>query len=191
MKVFYYCNFPSPYYIGFLNELGKLCELTAVFERGYSSERDSSWKQFEADSISNLVVLHGIHTSADMAFCPQITRIVKKELFDAYIIHDTASPTGIWLIWYLKRHGIPFVLQSEGGFPGDGKTGLKEKLKYKLMSGAKLYLSPIRRERAYFLSYGASNETLKWYPFASFYEKDVLAAPKTEREKEIIRLKLM
>lgn len=32
MKVLYYCNFPAPYYVGFLNELGKYCDLTAVFE---------------------------------------------------------------------------------------------------------------------------------------------------------------
>jgi len=190
MKVFYYCNFPSPYYIGFLNELGKLCELTAVFERGYSSERDPSWKEFSAPSIKNLVILHGIHTKADMAFCPQITRYLRKEKYDAYILHDPASPTGMWLIWYMKLHKIPFILQSEGGFPGDGKTGIKEKYKRALMSGAQLYLSTMSIEREYFLAYGAEPEKVIRYPFASFYQTDILTKPKTYEEKMKLKKEL-
>lgn len=187
MKVFYYCNFPSPYYIGFLNELGKKCELTAVFERGDSSERDSSWKSYSAPNIKKIIILHGIHIKADMAFCPQITSIIRKEKFDSYILHDPASPTGMWLIWYMKLHKIPFILQSEGGFRGDGKTGIKEKYKRALMSGAQLYLSPMSIEREYFISYGASKDTLRWYPFASFYRSDVLEKPLSFDERMRLR----
>ena len=85
-KVFYYCNFPSPYYIGFLNEIGKYCELTAVFERGDSSERDSSWKNFSAPNIKNLIIMHGIHTKADMAFCPQIIKYIKIMFYKKIIV---------------------------------------------------------------------------------------------------------
>lgn len=189
-KIFYYCNFPSPYYIGFLNELGKYCELTAVFERGDSSERDASWKQFSAPNIKELIILRGIHTKADMAFCPQITRYIKKGKYDHYILHDPASPTGMWLIWYMKMRKIPFILQSEGGFGGDGKTGFKEKYKRALMSGAQLYLSTMSYEREYFLAYGASKETLVRYPFASFFQKDILQKPLTYAEKSEIRARL-
>ena len=189
-KVFYYCNFPSPYYIGFLNELGKYCELTAVFERGASSERDDSWKEFSAPNIKNLVIMHGLHTKADMAFCPQIIRYATKEKYDHYIIHDPASPTGMWLIWYLKLRKIPFILQSEGGFGGDGKTGIKEKYKKALMAGAKMYLSTMSYEREYFRAYGAEKDTLYRYPFASFYDKDILEKPLSQKQKKTIRARL-
>ena len=189
-KVFYYCNFPSPYYIGFLNELGKCCELTVVFERGASSERDDSWKQFSAPNIKNLIIMHGLHTKADMAFCPQIIRYATKEKYDHYIVHDPASPTGMWLIWYLKLRKIPFVFQCEGGFGGDGKSSLKEKYKKALMTGAKLYLSPMSNGREYFRAYGAVDDTLYRYPFASFYDKDILEKPLSAEEKKAIRAEL-
>lgn len=189
-KVFYYCNFPSPYYIGFLNELGKYCELTVVFELGASKERDASWKQFSAPNIKKLIIMRGIQTKADMAFCPQIIRYVNKEKFDHYIIHDPASPTGMWLIWYLKIRKVPFILQSEGGFGGDGKTGIKERYKKALMSGAQMYLSTMSYEREYFRAYGAEKETLYRYPFASFYQRDILSKPLTLVEKKAIRAKL-
>lgn len=189
-KVFYYCNFPSPYYIGFLNELGKMCELTAVFERGASSERDDSWKQFSAPNIKKLIIMHGIKTRPDMAFCPQIIRYIKRKKYDHFIIHDPASPTGMWLIWYLKLRKIPFILQSEGGFGGDGRTGLKEKYKHALMSGACLYLSTMSYEREYFRAYGATEQSHYRYPFASFYDKDILQHPLTLSEKQAIREQL-
>ena len=189
-KVFYYCNFPSPYYIGFLNELGKSCELTAVFELGASSERDDSWKQFTAPNIKELIILKGIQTKADMAFCPQITRYISKGKYDHIIVHDPASPTGMWLIWYLKLRKIPFILQSEGGFSGDGKTGIKEKYKKALMTGAQLYISTMSYEREYFRAYGAEKDNLYRYPFASFYDRDILAKPLTTEEKKAIRTEL-
>ena len=190
MKVFYYCNFPSPYYVGFLNELGKLCELTAVFERGSSNDRDDSWKQFSAPNIKNLIILHGIHTAPEYAFCPQIIRILSREKFDAVIVHDPASPTGLWLIGYLKLKNIPFGFQCEGGFPGDGKTGLKEKCKRALFSGAQLYLSAPGPEQCYFKAYGAPDSRLVYYPFASFYQRDILDRPKSPEEKKTIREEL-
>lgn len=190
MKVFYYNNYPSPYYVGFLNELGKLCDLTVVFERGSSSERDESWKQFSAPNIRKLTILHGIHTSEDMAFCPQIIREFKREKYDAVIIHDPASPTGILFNLYLKRKKIPFGFQVEGGFPGDGKTGMKEKLKHFLLSGARVYLSATGPKQCYFKPYGAPEERIVYYPFASFYEKDILTAPRTQEEKAALRREL-
>lgn len=190
MKVFYYCNFPSPYYVGFLNELGKLCELTVVFERGASSERDDSWKHFSAPNIHNLIILHGIHTTPDMAFCPQIIGVLKREKFDAVIVHDPASPTGMLLIWYLKLHKIPFAFQCEGGFPGDGKSSLKEKYKRALFNGARLYFSAPGPEHCYFLAYGVPASRIVYYPFASFCQEDILDRPKTSEEKQAIRAEL-
>lgn len=190
MKVFYYCNFPSPYYVGFLNELGKQCELTAVFERNSSNARDDSWKHFSAPNIKNLIILHGLHTDVDFAFCPQITRILKREKFDAIIVHDPASPTGLWLLHYLKRHKLPFAFQCEGGLPGDGKTGLKEKIKRHVFSGAQLYLSAPGPEQCYFTAYGVPASKIAYYSFASFYQEDILSQLKTDAEKQAIRREL-
>lgn len=44
MKVLYITNIPSPYKVDFYNELGKYCELTALFETDASTERSEEWK---------------------------------------------------------------------------------------------------------------------------------------------------
>ena len=52
MKILWLTNIPSPYRVDFFNELGKLCELTVLFEKKAASDRDDSWKNFEAKNFT-------------------------------------------------------------------------------------------------------------------------------------------
>jgi len=45
-KILYLTNLPSPHIVNFLNELRKVCDLTAVFEKATLPERDNSWKKY-------------------------------------------------------------------------------------------------------------------------------------------------
>ena len=78
MKVLFLTNIPSPYRVNFFNELGKLCELTVVFERGASSERDDSWKNFHSEHF-RAIVLKGKKQGVDSAFCPGVIKYLKKK----------------------------------------------------------------------------------------------------------------
>ena len=44
MNILWLTNIPSPYRVNFFNELGKYCDLTVLFEKKASDERDKSWK---------------------------------------------------------------------------------------------------------------------------------------------------
>lgn len=181
MKVLYLSNIPSPYMVNFFNELGKECQLTVLFERNTSSERDKSWEQYEFRNFEG-IVMHGINTAVDAAFCPQVVKYIKRNRYDFIFVTNPSTPTGIWAIEYLKLRRIPFILESEGGFAKDGK-GLKEKFKKQLMSGALLYFSTTEMDDKYFLMYGAVKEKIVRYPFTSLYEKDLLAETTTQLKK--------
>ena len=45
MKVLFLTNYPSPYRVQFFNELGKLCNLTVLFEEGIEKQthRNKNW----------------------------------------------------------------------------------------------------------------------------------------------------
>jgi glycosyltransferase involved in cell wall biosynthesis len=188
LKILYLTNVPSPYIVCFLNELGKFCDLTAVFEKSASTERDNSWNKCQFSTF-NGIVLNGISTDVDKAICPQIVKYLKKNVYDYIMVANPATPTGIIAIEYLKFRKIPFVLQSEGGFAKSGK-GIKERFKKHLMSGAKLYFSATETGDKYFITYGAKKEQIVRYPFTSFYEKDLVTAVPTKQEKLNIRKKL-
>ncbi|MBE3128421.1 MAG: hypothetical protein IMZ60_01950, partial [Actinobacteria bacterium] len=43
LKVLFITNIPSPYRVDFFNELGKICDLTVLFERQNASDRETTW----------------------------------------------------------------------------------------------------------------------------------------------------
>ena len=184
-RVLFISNIPSPYNVAYLNELGKRMHVTAVFERGFSDERDNSWKTLHVTDFK-CILLKGFNCSTDSAFSPNVLRFIHQFRRDHIIIGNPATPTGITAILYCKLFHIPYILQSEGGIPKDGK-GLKEKFKYFLMHSAKLYLSGMSLKNEYFLTYGATPDRIKQYPFTSLYEKDLIEKVPTADEKKKMR----
>lgn len=188
MKVLYLVNVPAPYMVNYFNELGKYCELTVIFEKGFSAERDQSWKDYRFDNFRG-IILHGLSTAADKALCPQVVKYLKKNEYDYIISSAMSTPTGIIAIFYMKMRGIPYYLESEGGFAKSGK-GLKERFKKLVMQNAAGYFSTTELGHEYFMTYGAVREKIYKYPFTSLYDRDILAAVPEEAEKECLREEL-
>ena len=46
LKVLFITNIPSPYRVDFFNELGKMCDLTVLFERKDALDRDTKWLSY-------------------------------------------------------------------------------------------------------------------------------------------------
>lgn len=85
MKVLFTTNIPAPYRIDFFNELSKYCDLTVLFERNNADDRNKEWLNSK-DIKFRCKYLKGIKRGKDSAFCPQITKIVKKEKFDIIVV---------------------------------------------------------------------------------------------------------
>lgn len=188
MKILYLTNVPSPYMVNYFNELGKFCELTVLFDKSTSTERDNSWKEYNFKNF-NGIILKGFSTDVDAAFCPQVIKYLKRGVYDYIFITNMSTPTGMLAIEYLRWKKMDYFLESEGGFAKDGK-GFKEKIKKHIMSGAKLYFSTTPIGDEYFLMYGATKDKLVKYPFTSIYEKDILKQVLSEDKKRILRKEL-
>ena len=187
-KILFLTNVPSPYRVEFFNELGKHCDLTVVFEKRTSSERDASWKNYSFDTFKG-IFLKGISVRSDAALCFGITGVLKNEKFDHIICTNVSSPTGMIAINYMKKHGIEYCLECDGAVAGSGK-GLKEKIKKHFISGAKKYFSTSRSADKYYITYGARPSRIVRYPFTSLRKSDVEKAPATEQEKKLLREEL-
>lgn len=172
MKVLFITNIPSPYRTEFFNEFGKYCDLTVLFEKALSDERDISWQKYAFNNFEG-IILNGKSTTVDTAFCPSIIKYVKNEKYDHIIISNFTSITGMLLIFYLKTHHIEYFLESDGGFAKDGK-GLKEWVKKLVISGAKGYFSTSKEHDKYYLQYGAEANRILRYPFTSVSNNDLI-----------------
>ena len=188
MKILFFSNIPSPYSVAYVNELGKLADVTAVYEDLSYKDRDASWKSFEAPN-AKLIILKGLSLGEGRKISFYPFKLIWKFRKSKIIISNPSTLCGILSIFFCKLLRIPFIIQSEGGLPKDGK-GLKEHFKKFVMQGAALYLSGMTPERDYFLTYGASIEKIKQYPFASLYKRDFPAVLLNAKEKESLRNEL-
>jgi len=189
MKVLWLANIPSPYRVNFFNELGKQCDLTVLFERRTSSERDGSWSQFEASGFKAIFLPRIFNTGVAEAFCPSIKKYLVKGAYDHIFVTNYSDATGLYAISILKRRKIPYILESDGAFKGNGK-GIKEKIKKWIISGADLCFSTGKIHDEYYSFYGCDKEKMVRYPFTSLYNKDILAKPIDLDQKIVIRQEL-
>ena len=188
MKILFYTNIPSPYRVAFFNELGKHCELTVVFETANSTERDDAWKKFDFKNFKG-IILKGIRTRVDAAFCPGIIKYLRKGEYDQIVVTQLASLTAIWAAAYMRIRGIPYCYEGDGGFVGNIK-GVKAAIKRFIIGNSKYCFSTSESFDEYCLAYGAKKEKLYRYPFTSIEEKDVLKNPLTKDQKLVFRKEL-
>lgn len=171
LRVLVTTNIPAPYMVDYLNELGKYCHVTALFEIQAAVNRETSWYSKNSKNFS-MIFLHGIRIGADSGLSFKVLRFLSKNKFDRIIIANPTTPTGIISLLYCRWFKIPFILQSEGGFQGTGR-GVKEQFKKYLMEKAELFLTGMGGEDDYFLRYGADAGRLRPYCFTSLHHKDI------------------
>lgn len=172
MKVLYLTNLPSPYRVDFFNELGKLCDLTVIYERESASNRNSKWLGSRGKTY-NEVFLKSLKIGDESSICPTIFKWIRADYYDQIIIGGYSTPTSMLAIEYLKITGKNFILNSDGGFVKDDNK-LKKLIKTHFISSAKYYLSTSKMTSDYLIHYGAKKECIFQYPFTSIVESDIL-----------------
>ena len=83
-KVLYLTNIEVPYKVRFLNELSKYCDLTVLYERSLSSNRDTKWTGSEKIEYK-VAYLDGIKIGNEFSFSFRILRHIFQK-YDEIII---------------------------------------------------------------------------------------------------------
>ncbi len=188
MRVLFLTNIPSPYRIDFFNELGKLCDLTVLFERSTAKNRENEWLENRKFDF-NAVFLKGISIGDENALCFSVRRWLSKDKFDIIIVGGYSTPTGMLAILTLNRRRIPFVLNSDGGFVKQD-AGIRARIKHYFIRSANWWLSSSKSTSEYLVHYGANPNRIFIYPFSSLHKRDINILPASEAEKEQLRKKL-
>lgn len=187
MKILFLTNVPSPYRVHFFNELGKQCDLTVLYQKKASSERNSKWVA-ESSNTYTSIFLKGKSTGVDNAFGPGVVKYLRKS-YDAIIICGNASPTEIFAIEWCKLRRIPYCMEGDGAFVKTGK-GFKERLKRHLIRGGTLFFSTCKEHDNYYIHYGANPSKIVRYRFSSLLKRDILLNPPDKDQKLLLRNEL-
>ena len=190
MKVLYLTNIPSPYRVGFFQELGNYCDLTVLYELKAARDRDKDWKGKEEERTYREIFLSGVIKLTSSAWCPEVIRYLKDRSYDIVVVGGYSTPTGMHALRYLKRCRIPYILNSDGGFAGRGEPCIKKKLKTYFISNAQAYLSTGRECDKYLIYYGAEKTGIYHYPFTSLHEADIIESILKKEEKIKLRKEL-
>lgn len=176
IKVLWLTNIPSPYRVDFFNEFGKYCDLTVLFEKKASTERNKSWQDY---TISNFkaVFLKGVNVGVAEAVCPGIINFLKKRRYDKFFVTNYSDITGMLAIAIMRVRRIPYIIEGDGGFAKSG-NGFKEKIKKFLISGANICFSTGKEHDKYYQTYGVSRKRIFHYPFTSISNQDLMDAQK-------------
>lgn len=189
MKVILCTNIPAPYSVDFYNELGKYCDLTVVYERYTSSERNAAWKGDKAFNFKE-VYLKLKPVGVEHAKGSGLRKYIKENHSDALIFANYASPASLEAIIWCRLHKRKYIINWDGGF-FKRESYFKKVFKKFILGGAEKHFISCEELRKYLLSMGIPQNRIFMYPFTSIRENDIAKnSSHTRDEKKSIRKKL-
>lgn len=136
-KILYLTNIEVPYRVRFFNELAKRCELTVMYERRKSANRDNKWAHGEEKHYS-VEFLDGWSIGDENGFSLRILSLLRKD-WDLVVVGCYNSFVQVLAMSYMKLRQIPYFVNLDGE-PFIGK-GLKAYIKKSILHGANGYLT--------------------------------------------------
>ena len=184
-KILYLTNIEVPYRVRFFNELAKHCDLTVLYERDRSANRNDEWARSEKRN-HRVRFLRGIRVGGENAFSLGIL----KEIFSGYdsvIVGCYNSPVQMLAILAMRLLRIPYLVNLDGETFLEGK-GPKAVLKRFFLSGAEKYLVAGQRAAQSLRSVFPGRQVIPYY-FSSLSGQEVAdhrIAPKDRRDGAIL-----
>lgn len=184
MRVLYITNLPAPYKVKFFESLGKLCDLTVIYERSSAADRNSKWVA-KAEHTYEELFIHSIKIGTDNSLSLDVIKYIKKQKYDCIVVGMYSTYTAMLSIIYMKKHDIPFWLSTDGGFVRK-ESLLKYRIKHYFISAAMHWLTTGKKSQEYLVYYGAKKDECYTYPFSSVSNNDVLLeAPRIEVKRAL------
>lgn len=188
MRVLFVTNLPSPYRVDIFNKLGEYLDLTVCYERETASDRNKAWKNDDKRNYSE-IICKGKPIGADKSLGLDIIKKIKSEEFSAIIISGYSSPSVMMAIIYCRIKGIPYIIESDGGFSKKDSL-LLGFVKKSLLKPALAHLTTCEEHKKYLTSLGISQEKVFKYPFSSLWSSDIFTSVPTNGEKAKIKEQL-
>lgn len=137
-RVLYITNIQVPYRVSFFNELSKECDLTVLYERSQSGNRNNDWSN-SIECNFKQYFLDGIKIGNESSFSFKVLRFITGKKFDAIILGCYSTPVQIFANVIMRITGQKFIMNFDGEVFANDKS-IKTKIKKLVINGAASYL---------------------------------------------------
>ncbi len=182
-KVLYISNIEVPYRVRFFNLLAEHCDLTVLYEREQSSNRDKKWTSAESVNYKS-EFLNGINLKNESTFSFKILKYIFSD-YDEIVIGCYNSPVQMLAILLMKLFKKRYVINVDGEvFLG---SGVKSALKRFFLKGAEKYLcAGVRAGES--LKAVAEKDAIFPYYFSSLSDGEIASNSQKQAERNGIIL---
>ena len=189
MRTLFVFNHPAPYKVAVFNELAKITKIRVLFERTAAKDRPASFYANNEYDFPVIFFKKG-YFSKENTNSNELKKYIKKhhQDYDTIVMNGYSTFAEMKAIRYMIKHHIPYVLQINGGVIKKD-SNFKRKLKTFYISNASKYFSPCSAADEYLVHYGAERDNIYHYPYANYYESEILKKPLDDKQKEVIRKK--
>ena len=188
MKILIVFNQPAPYKVNLFNLLALDNDIHVIFERKTASNRDEKFYSSNQYNFSHEFYAHGAF-GEENSNTGKLVKHLKENKYDLIIMNGYSTFTEMRAISYMNKHHMKWTLFINGGLVKK-ESKLKKKIKTKYISSASYYMSPCLEANEYLKYYGAKEENIFLYPNSTIFDKDLIAKPLNDEEKEILKKEL-
>ena len=183
-KVLFLSNVPAPYRVNFFNELGKLVDLTVIFEAKTTPFSAFNYNLDQKLNFTAIFLSEGDirERREDWKILP----FLKRGVYDLVVVTNYGYATEAIAILALKARGILYEMELDGGVLRSENI-LARAVKRLLVCGAARYWSTGEQTDHFFETLGVPKEKIVRYPFSSIYEHEIVPRPYSEAEKQIAK----
>ena len=185
-KVKFITNIPSPYRLIFFNQLGKLVDLTVVFEAERNYSLNKKWYTDNIKDFKAIFLKKGAIEEKKVNW--KILKYISRSQ-DALIFTNYSYFTELVALLWAKFWRIPYWLELDGALL-HSESKIKYLIKSFLIQGAQKYLSSSKNTDQVLIHYGVKKDLIERYPFTSISENQIIKHIPTRQEKNVIRKQL-
>lgn len=189
-RVLFLTNYPSPYRVGFFDQLGQQMDVTVLFSdrKENQTHREQRWFEESQGHFRWVQLEKQVFRVDEESLCLDVISWLKKP-WDHIVVCGYSTPTMILAMAWLRLHRVPFYMEIDGGLVRE-ESKAKFLFKKHLVTRATWWLSSGEPSNRYLTHYGADPKRIYTYPFTSLYARDIPEAVPTEEEKMALRQEL-
>lgn len=179
-KILYLSNTPVPYRVKFFNFLAEKCDLTVVYEREFSANRNKKWTSSVEHKYKS-IFLRGIRFKNESSFSLRILKYVLAS-FDSVIVGCYNSPSQMIAILTLRLFNKRFYINLDGE-PFIEQKGFKAGLKKFFLKGADGYFTAGEKSADSLKKIFPNAEIFPYY-FSSLTQEEIIKNADNAQKRE-------